>query len=396
MTLIDKDIQRQDPGSALIELYEISLPGGGQPARFFAGLSENLTDVNPEVQFRDSGGVARTYTAIPMEATGFDINTDGAHARPELSIGNVGNILSNAIGGIDPEDLTGQKLTKRRTLQKYLVGKAGDANPPVEFPKLVYILDRIKERNILQVTFELASPFDLTGISLPKRQVIGGSCPFKYKGARKSTAVQDRVGGCKWDELSAGVATTGTFLDRIRIHMNRYDEYVVEDTISFTTFSSTATRGNYYKTNNPNLKSISSTGTINSRAGFDYWQCVALSSTSQAPSDTNVNWRRVRVYNNYNSSTTYYGYTNPRFNDFVLKDGRLFQIAKKTQDGGSHDTVTVGKNWTEGDICGKKIKSCRLRFHSQAHASISKGVSVDTSSEISLPFGGFPSAKQRR
>ena len=73
----------------------------------------------------------------------------------------MGNALTNAIGGIDPEDLIGRRLTRRTTLQKYLVGESGDSTPPVEFPKAVYILDRLKNRNILMLTFELASPFDV-------------------------------------------------------------------------------------------------------------------------------------------------------------------------------------------------------------------------------------------
>ena len=71
-------------------------------------------------------------------------------------------------------------------------------------------------------------------------------------------------------------------------------------------------------------------------------------------------------------------------------------MTKKTQSGGSHSPRVVGPNWTEGDICGKKIKSCRLRFHAQQHASISGGISVVTVADTPLPFGGFPSAKQRR
>ena len=391
MTTIDKDIQRQDPGSALVELYEVTLPGGSV-ARFFAGLDDDLTPI----QFRDSGGTAQTYTAIPMSAEGFDINTDGAHSRPELSIGNVGNILTNAIGGIEPEELTGERLTKRTTLEKYLVGNVGDTNPPTEFPKVVYILDRVKERNILQVTFELAAPFDLAGISLPKRQVIGGSCPFKYKGARKVTPIQNRVGGCNWDEKSSPVHNTGSSVDTTSVFMNRFDEYIVSDTITFTTFSSSATAGNYYKTQNAGLSYISSNGSIVAlgSGGLNYWQCVK--NTSQTPSDTNVNWRRVRVFNAYSSSTTYFAFTDPKFNAYVLRAGRLWQVTKKSQSAGAHGAFVVGNNWTEGDICGKKIASCRLRFHAQQHASISGGIAITTVADTPLPFGGFPSAKQRR
>ena len=41
MTTIDKDIQKQDPGSALIQLYEIQY-SGASIARFFAGLDDEL------------------------------------------------------------------------------------------------------------------------------------------------------------------------------------------------------------------------------------------------------------------------------------------------------------------------------------------------------------------
>ena len=167
MTTIDKDIQKQDPGSALVELYEVQY-SGASVARFFAGLDDELDPV----QFRDSNGTAQTYSAIPMTAQGFEISTDGAYSRPQLTIGNIGNVLTNAIGGADVETLTGKRLTKRTTLEKYLVGNVGDTTPSIEFPKSVYIIDRVKERNILAVTFELAAPFDLAGIALPKRNLI--------------------------------------------------------------------------------------------------------------------------------------------------------------------------------------------------------------------------------
>ena len=44
MTLINKDVQRQDPGSALVELYEIEYSGAAV-ARFFSGLDSDLTPV---------------------------------------------------------------------------------------------------------------------------------------------------------------------------------------------------------------------------------------------------------------------------------------------------------------------------------------------------------------
>ena len=130
MTQIDKEIQKQDPGSALVQLYvlEYSL---NNFAYFFGGLDDDLT----AVQFRDENGTVRTYEAIPINADDFAVQSDGSASRPEISIGNVGNVLTNAIGGLDYEELIGQGLTKRTTLQKYLVGESGDTTPPLEFPK---------------------------------------------------------------------------------------------------------------------------------------------------------------------------------------------------------------------------------------------------------------------
>ena len=93
MTDIAKTLQKQDPGSALVVLYELEY-GTSSKAYFFAGLDENTT----AVQFRETGGTVRTYTAIPLQAEGFEINSDGAHSRPEISIGNIGSVLSSAIG----------------------------------------------------------------------------------------------------------------------------------------------------------------------------------------------------------------------------------------------------------------------------------------------------------
>ena len=93
------------------------------------------------MQFREVGGTVRSYTAIPIRAEGFEINSDGAHSRPELTIGNIGSVLSGAIGNTPLEDLVGKRLTRRTTLRKYLADGSGDTTPPIEYPKVIYILD---------------------------------------------------------------------------------------------------------------------------------------------------------------------------------------------------------------------------------------------------------------
>tara|TARA_A100001015_G_scaffold252338_1_gene291856 strand:- start:4714 stop:5886 length:1173 start_codon:yes stop_codon:yes gene_type:complete len=390
MTQIDKEIQKQDPGSALIELYVLEYSSNSF-AYFFGGLDDDLTPI----QFRDENGTVRTYEAVPIFAEGYGAQSDGSAARPELSIGNVGNALSSAIGGLDFEELIGQRITKRTTLEKYLVGNSGDSTPPLEFPKHTYIVDRIKERNILSITFELASPFDVAGITLPRRQIIGGSCPFRYREAAGSVSAATRCGGCNWGQKSGFAVTSASSSTSSTVYMNRYDEYIVRDNISFTTFtagSTTASAGEYYKTVS-NVPRLNTNGTVSNANANNYWQ--ALSSTSTAPSDTSSAWRRVRIWSSHSSSSTYYAYSDPKRNDYVVKSNDLFQ-ALKTRVNPASSEVKEGVNWTEGDICGKKIKSCRLRFHSLPHPTVTGGVAIETDKKVTLPFGGFPNVKQRR
>ena len=60
----------------------------------------------------------------------------------------------------------------------------------------------IKDKTLVSITFELAAPFDLAGLMLPKRVIIGGACPWKYTGADQSRALTDIEGGCNWAQDS--------------------------------------------------------------------------------------------------------------------------------------------------------------------------------------------------
>lgn len=394
MSDIIEAVQLQDPGSEHIVLYDLEYASGSF-AYFFNGVDSDLT----EVQFRDSNGTARTYTPLPIFSEGFDISADGAYSRPELSIANIESTFADSVGGLDYEDLIGRRITKRTTLKKYLVGETGDSgagNAPVEFPKIVYIIDRIKAKNIMQVTFELAAPFDLAGIVLPRRTVIGGSCPFKYKGAAKSVPIADRRGGCPWNSYIVDQTSLTGFvsLGSYPLYLNEHNEYIVnfsEDT--FTTFSSSATAGSFYKITESHQQ-VNDDGTLAAAANIDtYWQ--AMEDTTNSPTDTNTSWRRIRVYNTYSASTTYKAYKNKKFNEYVLYNNKLWKVKLTTQTGSAHVTTPIeGAYWTEGDRCGKTLKSCYTRFHCIPD---SDGLpSTATFKNTPLPFGGFPGVQVRR
>jgi len=382
-----QDAQKQDPGSALVILYELEYNSAGDKLYFSpSGLND---DVVSEIQFRDSAGVAQTYVPFPISAEGFDISSDGSYSRPSVKIANLENTIRTVINS-DFESLIGRRLTRRTTFQRYLVGESGDSNPPVELPKQVYIIDRIKSKNVLQVEFELSTPFDLAGIQLPRRVIVGGACPFKYKAAQTSIDFHDRVGGCDWE---AKFRKTNDSL-----FMTRNDEYILPPTVTFTAWAGTATAGDYYSTVDitpEGFYKVTSSGVLQAANRTNYWQ--ALTATTSTPSDSDkTNWRRVWGYQTYSSSGQYDAYKDSRFNEYVLESGELWQV-KISQDSNNHQAREEGPYWTGGDVCGKTLASCRLRFYAKQQTSPAGGVEVSPNkSQVSLPFGGFPGSLQKR
>ena len=78
---------------------------------------------------------------MPLQAKGFKSDPAATSARPTISFANVLDTFKTSIS--DYDSLLGATLTRRTTLQKYLVGESGDSTPPVEFPKQIYLFDRI-------------------------------------------------------------------------------------------------------------------------------------------------------------------------------------------------------------------------------------------------------------
>ena len=393
MTDVISTVQKQDPGSELVVLYELEY-GGSEPARFFGGLEEDLD----EVQFRDSGNNPQDYNAIPIIAEGFDISSDGAYSRPELSIGNIGDALSTAVNGLDYEDLIGKRVTRIITFKKYLVGGASDSVAPgVCLPKTSYVIDRIKSKNILQVTSELAAPFDLAGIQLPRRVVVGGACSWKYQQGRESLTHANRVGGCSWEGYQ-GNRTAGT-----PIYVTSDDEYILNFAVNEALSApSTTVVDKIYFTENSSLLILEKGGAQSSPSSAikEFWQAVKAASTGVGtPSLSNSLFRRVVRYSTYNASTTYYGYSDPRFNDYVLESGKLWRVRKETQVGGAHDARGNNDHWIQADVCNKTLASCRKRFHATSGSVTGYAqdlVKAAIDNDYNLPFGGFPGVQQRR
>lgn len=176
VSAIGADIQKLAP-SAIIELFVLdSTAQGGVLSRFHCGTNELRDNVTWQ---------GNEYTPVPLKVVGFEFSTGGKMPRPKMQIANTGGIISALV--MQYGDLLGAKLTRKRTLLKYLDavnftgGVNADEDPSAEFPDDVYFVDRKSVENKLMVEFELAPAFDVRGVMLPRRQIIQNVCAWTYR-----------------------------------------------------------------------------------------------------------------------------------------------------------------------------------------------------------------------
>lgn len=400
---IISSVQSLEPGT-LVHLYEVQVDSSSyvyfSPYNNSDGSAIQMYDYTTNTQ-------QNTYNTLPVKAEGFEINSDGPIARPTITFSLAGDVQTGSsttnfrlATSSDFESLLGLKIIRRSTLANYLVGGAddpGSGNTPVEFNRQVWVIDKVKEFSKLAITYELGSPFDLDGMFLPKRQIVGNACPWVYQGAASDLSEVDKVGGCSWPRT--GQISNGFLVTRV-VHVNSDDEYIVSETSpsSITTYSSiasgdTITENDFVSTTTTTSRINADDTTTSGISVNEYWICKTTGTKSalNTPSDTNTNFQRVRVYNGYNASTTYYAYTDTQHNPYIRYNNRVWKI-KKTATG-----VTPGFNdhWERGDLCGKRLKSCNLRFNATFTANTALARPSHThNNENVLPFGGFPGSKR--
>ena len=124
-----------------------------------------------------------TYTAIPLKAEGYEASGQGTLPRPNISVSNLLGTFTTLIA-ILPDGLEGCKVTRTRTLSKYLDavnftgGSNSDADPTSYFrPRDIYFIDRKSMENRDVISYEMCSAFDLAGVRLPKRQILPDDFP---------------------------------------------------------------------------------------------------------------------------------------------------------------------------------------------------------------------------
>jgi len=427
-------VQKIDPGSELVHLFELTLPNG-TVLYFHPGFETDAAD--GYIYFRERTGSfnVQTYEPFPIDMSGVEFNSDGAQNRPTLTVANVTSAFSEDLGtNFSNEDLIGQPIVKRTTLKKYLYQPDGSAGaydsvqPPIEFPIQKYIVDRVSGENATAVTFELAAPFDLSGIQLPNRSVLGKYCSWEYQGQDLNSR-----GGCVWSKnslIELGVSISDT--ENHKAYFTSKDEPIIPEVI-FTTTTAWQTShayliGDLIRRNNvvwvaiqDHTSSSSSTGfntdyntngywakyaylswassTVYNvddyiKNGTDYYRCNSSHTSSSDFSTDSAKWDRVYIY------TTYSRYSSYSTGDYVEYDnGTQTTIWKSLVTPNEDNLPSEGAYWARGDKCGKKLSSCKSRFQFIPRYSVTTNNSTPKSTRDtnqSLPFGAFPGAGKFR
>lgn len=171
--------------NAIIELFELTLDnqlhGSTDTLRWHAGVN---ADIDGNIVW---GG--NTYSRLPVAAEGFEYKNTGTLPRPTLAVSNKNSevtALLLSVNLITPgNDLTGAKVRRIRTLKRFLDGEPA-ADPYATFPIEEWYIDRKTLETQDQVSFELASKFDLTNKKLPNRQVVANICQWEYRSSECS------------------------------------------------------------------------------------------------------------------------------------------------------------------------------------------------------------------
>ena len=193
---LQKTLQNAD-AKTIVELFEFELnypqhgpftelgtdvdgtqAGGTENQTFTYYFTNTKNELGSDIVWQ-----SKTYTAIPIKAEGYEVTGTGTLPRPNISVANLLGTFTTLIALL-PDGLEGCKVTRTRTLSKYLDavnftgGSNSDADPTSYFrPRDIYFIDRKSMENRDVIEYEMCSAFDLAGVRLPKRQILPDDFP---------------------------------------------------------------------------------------------------------------------------------------------------------------------------------------------------------------------------
>ena len=184
MAIPVSELQKINP-SSVIELFTLTLDstlhGASTVYRFHNGANMNA---NGELVWDGNA-----YQRFPIECEGFAYSGKGVLPRPKIRVSNILGTITSYISTVNAttagNDLNGAKLTRIRTLARYIdaANFSGGTNPygtpdtSAAFPEEIYFLDRKITENRDVVEWECCASFDLVNVRVPLRQVTRTDFP---------------------------------------------------------------------------------------------------------------------------------------------------------------------------------------------------------------------------
>ncbi len=439
------DVQGQAQSSGFITVFEIELPdsnigGTGLDKLFFHDGRNGTSDITwySLINESDFGSTTpskysqRTYTALPIESEGWEVRGSGSGSlpRPTVRFANVNQFFKAYLA--DWDDLVGAKVIRRRTLEKYL-----GTNPPVEFNRDVFYIERKSTETSVLVEFELTSAFDVEGIQLPRRTILAARCPWKYKDTEQ--------GGCDWpndnrytidgseeilyfdkddtritlDAASPSATeytywgrqddtsnrSSGLYKDDVDYAVDAYVEYPrpIGSLYSITKLERTAANEVEltFETAGDATQFTTGTGTTKT-ADDDYLVIKGVSTTSA--NHKNVPLRvstdggsgKVKVQTD-DSHTATIGDASAVIGYVQACRPTLYRctVAHKILQGDSIDDLIRPTNisyWKFGDVCGKRLSSCAKRFAHVPNSGKVDAVTISMTNGVLNQGDGYASA----
>lgn len=404
-------------GDAIIDLWTLDFqpvnPNATPADRYLRFCNWLVTD-GVEVQY-DS----LTYYPIPFKATGFTVQTSGVPPSPSLQISNIGLGFTAFVNAW--EDLVGAKLTRRRVLARHLDSGSSPDNS-AHWPDEHWFIQQKTNENKLFVSFTLSTAFDLDGITIPRRRALRYTCPFVYRGegcdyagppvADASDNLLNTSDDADVQALLTARSQAAAAYQTYEAAEEAYDATVNAAELALTDLSQAETALDSYDgtwafseeryDKDDYFWAAQNVGGLNGSSVIARWNGTNVPIGS--PEYRQGEYRELIPSN---QTLAYYGiqrwvyyYDKTQLEQDVANAQAAYDAAVAARDAakGPRDTawadyqtkkaaydtaltawIAGGGPADSGDVCGKRLSSCRLRFFDPI-----------TQTYSALNYGGFP------
>jgi lambda family phage minor tail protein L len=383
---IEADVQ-QGWHDAIVELIDLDLsPITSDPADIFY-FTNQLKPDDTKIQWKGN-----IYEPIPIAAAGYEKSTTGQIAQPTLTVANVLGTFTQVINELD--DLVGAKVTRRRTLGKYLDGEP-DADPLQEFPIDVFYIERKTQENSMVISWQLASVLDLEGLKLPRRIITQNYCQWRYRGSECGFTGPALYGNNdRYIDTTALSAFAIAVINAGKLVERRQQEQIVAVNIKNAavntknqqceTFVLLETRYNLYSNYVSGSRAIWGNVFVGLSATFRQGKQRTGSSVA-APLGGKVGPRSISVFfyeiERWGVDATACSIATAALAtaEANLTTAINNLVAAQNALAAANAALPIADPIRLLDVCGKRVNSCKLRFPYS-----------------SLPYGGFPGANTVR